>query len=221
MTRIVQFLLVGAPNLLALVGYQKSVIPGWGWVAIAAMSLLLALFAGIGTRAYRHEQALVPKIRLTFSRDAACIADTPVGDPVSGESLGNGRWLRLKAENIGQMRIHDCRARLVEVRTGGSNIIFKEALSLSWAHHKPGEAIDLDPGIPYFVDLIQVLAMTNKPTLCATGTPFRLARLFDDNGTHRFTVHVSGKESKSEPLSIDVSYSGAWDSMTGHVTSAV
>jgi hypothetical protein len=112
MTRAAQVGVFGLANLLAFIGWQKSIIPLWGWAALFAGSTIVALLVGIVVRAYKLESDSQPKVEIS--------------EPIESQRQIENRqfkFVSLDIENTSSEELRGCQVKLIRL----TNVLGKES----------------------------------------------------------------------------------------------
>ena len=112
MTRAVQVCVFGLANFLAFIGWQKSIIPLWGWAALFVGSTVVALLVGIVVRAYKLESESQPKVEIS--------------EPIESQRQLENRqfkFVSLDVENISSEELRGCQVKLTRL----TNVFGKES----------------------------------------------------------------------------------------------
>jgi hypothetical protein len=158
-----------------------------------------------------------PKLKLEFYSNEDCVTPTPESNP---KGIHDAFYIRIKVTNTKSRLAQKCRAYLVRVEKLGVDNIFSpteycDSIQLAWAckDTQAYEALDLPRGIAQFVDVVSTrsIAPNNfKPEI--RPLPFRYISLFQQTGTFRFTIQVSGDGIKPRFIQIIFDWKGSWNS---------
>lgn len=164
-----------------------------------------------------------PKLKLEFNGDPGCRARTPEqaqlgGGPRPVQSIHEADYIRIKVTNTKPLIAKNCRAYLVGIEKADSSSAFKptiygDSIPLPWSCR--GEQaygpLDLPRGIAQFLDVVSTRSVSAdfKPEI--KPIPYRYISLFQQQGTFRFTVQVSGENVKPVFIKILFRWTGVWD----------
>lgn len=145
-------------------------------------------------------------------------------------------YLRMKVENKKQTIAKNCRAYLVNVEKRNeeteNNIfektVYSDCIPLAWSCRQSPDLkgsefkpIDIPNGVSQFVDLLYTLEVNDidfvpkeisthyNPTLAVM--PYRYEKLFQEQGTFRFTIQISGDNTSPVLHRIIFEWHGEWD----------
>ena len=111
-----------------------------------------------------------------------------------------------------------CRAYLVGVLKKNAEgefepTIYCDSIPLAWScqEDRAHGPIDLPKDVAQFIDLVTARDHSTKFSIEIKPVPLRYAGFFQDNGTFRFTVQVSGENVKPKFISVDFTWNGVWD----------
>lgn len=142
----------------------------------------------------------------------------PEKSAVPIHSTHEAEYLRIKVINTATTLAKACRAYLVRVEKQDAEgkfgpTLYCDSIPLAWScrdqdAHGP---LDLPNGVAQFVDLISTRSISSHYRVEVKPLPFRYVALFQEHGTFRFTVQVSGENVKPVFLSIIFVWKGVWN----------
>jgi len=127
-------------------------------------------------------------------------------------------YVRIKVKNTKYYIAKSCRAFLVNgEKKDGDRFIradYADSIQLEWSTR--GEQgfneIDLPFDIPYFVVIISTREIEpNKIKLHIQPSPYRYEHLFNEIGTYRFTIQVSGDNIRPEIFKLNLEWFNKWN----------
>ena len=200
-------------TLSAVIGVSSAMLGG-------ILGFMAAIFAEPVRRLiYR------PSLKLEFDSSEGCNALTPEGIP----STHKAYYIRVKVTNMKPTIAEHCRAYLVAIdkKDETSNrfvpTIYCDSIQLAWSCRKEGEAYtatDLSKGLTQFVDLVSTRDDINYYRPAIYFTPFRYMPIFQEQGTFRFTVQVSGGNFNPKLIRVVFDWHGVWDKYTARCSQA-
>ncbi len=164
-----------------------------------------------------------PKLKLEFGDDPGYKARTPEeadipSSPRPIHSVHEAEYIRIKVTNEKRAIAKSCRAYLVAVEKADESgdykpTIYCDSIPLAWScrDKQAYDPLDLPRGVAQFVDVVSTRSVSQdfKPEI--KPIPFRYFALFQEHGTFRFTVLVSGENVKPIFIKIVFQWSGLWD----------
>jgi len=138
-----------------------------------------------------------PKLQLEFGSSPEYLARTDEG---IAPNLHEAIYIRVKVTNTKSAIAKSCRAYLVAIEKEGEADEFKptiycDSIPIAWACRDENEkygAVDLPKGVAQFIDVISTRdaqPMGVHIKFC----PYRYAKIYQEPGTYRFTIQVSGE----------------------------
>lgn len=195
---------------------------GWIWGVMIFLGTLAFVF---GRRAYILDEQSQPRIELRFGDNEKYLTATPyIGVTTNRDGkmpfVGQARYLRVEAINLGAGTAHNCRAFLLAIKQRGPNgewldIGFTEPMDLKWSFEDTA-AVDLHSEIHKLFNILSAREGQDRPTFeFAKSTPLRFVDLCSKPGVYRMRVCVRGDDgAKSETLAIEVSWTCSAEEMT-------
>lgn len=166
------------------------------------------------------------KLELTFGDGSEYRARTPeqatLNDPqrsaVPIYSTHEAEYVRIKVVNTSSSVAKTCRAYLVGVEKRNASgefapSIYCDSIPLAWScqEDRAHGPIDLPKGVPQFIDLVTTRDHSSEFRISIKPVPLRYVGFFQDKGTFRFRVQVSGENVKPAFISVDFTWGGTWD----------
>jgi hypothetical protein len=156
-----------------------------------------------------------PKLQLEFGSSPEYLARTDEG---IAPNLHEAIYIRVKVTNTKSAIAKSCRAYLVAIEKEGEADEFKptiycDSIPIAWACRDENEkygAVDLPKGVAQFIDVISTRdaqPMGVHIKFC----PYRYAKIYQEPGTYRFTIQVSGENVEPVFIKVVFSWTGTWD----------
>jgi hypothetical protein len=212
--------------MIQMLGGNET-IAGIPWDVALVVSLFSMLFWvvwGLAKTSQNQELALQSKLEIDFPAASGAIVVTPErAFDQHGQLIReyNSVYIRARVKAVAKFSVKDCTAFLVDVqkKRGDSKEFsatgFADSLQLGWAVIGVKE-IELPHMVTRFVDLLKVNDVDERLRFCGAW-PLSLNNLFDEHGTYRLTIVVTG-QGISESLPIDVEWNGNWDEIKAQVS---
>ena len=209
----------------------------WTLGAVVLTRFIMApyyLWRQLTQRNTELEEMTRPKYKLYFDPDGYGIQQTPVqvkfhvpaSSGFSGSSLGIGTglggfdyivehmatYVRIQIEALSNATITGCRAHLVKLEKVSSdgNLVLIPLPHGILLNETPKDVL---PQVPCSIDFLECHNENN--ILKGSGLwPLALRDVFSEHGTYRFNIVVTNPQC-SERISVDIRWSGLWDTITG------
>ena len=165
-----------------------------------------------------------PNLKLQFDDDPGCRSRTPEQAQEEGrikqeQSIHEADYIRIKVTNTKPVVAKKCRAYLVgiEKKSENSNAFnpttYGDSIPLPWSCRgvQAYDPLDLPKDIVQFLDVVSTRSISTyfKPEI--QPIPYRYLSLFQQQGTFRFTVQVSGENVTPVFIKIVFRWDGTWD----------
>jgi hypothetical protein len=172
-----------------------------------------------------------PKLKLEFGNGQEFKTRTPE-DATFREvtwvtSHHEAFYIRIKATNERRAIAKGCRAFLVAIEKMDEDSAFKptiycDSIPLTLSCQDEDQRytpLDLPNGVSQFVDVVSTRNLSGmspcfRPEIQVT--PQRYVDLFQEHGTFRFTVQVSGENVKPVSIRVAFRWQGIWDDCTAY-----
>jgi hypothetical protein len=124
-------------------------------------------------------------------------------------------YLRIFVAATSKATVKNCRAFIVSLEKQLMPDTAFLIINLPQAIPLTENSFDVLPNIPCHVDFMKASEQDNR--FCRTGYwPYVLERVFDEEGTYRFTFAVNGDGVTADHLQVEVVWRGKWDLITAH-----
>lgn len=142
----------------------------------------------------------------------------PARSAVPIHSTHEAEYVRIKVINTATALAKACRAYLVRVERQDAEgkfgpTLYCDSIPLAWScrEQEAHGPLDLPNRVAQFVDLISTRNVSSDYRVEIKPLPFRYVALFQEKGTFRFTVQVSGENVKPVFLSVIFVWKGIWN----------
>lgn len=167
-----------------------------------------------------------PVLVLAFGDDSEYKARTleqaelfdPRKSAVPIHSTHEAEYVRIKVINTATALAKACRAYLVRVEKQDAegefrSTLYCDSIPLAWSCREQDThgSLDLPNGVAQFIDLISTRSISSDYRVEIKPLPFRYVALFQETGTFRFTIQVSGENVKPVFLSVVFGWKGVWN----------
>lgn len=198
-TLVIFVFIISGIIISAVLGGQAD-HPSWKVAFAIFIVSLFVLLVRMPYRLYAEQrkaidllkQQLTPKIHLSFHPDAEGVGRTWVTVAVAGHG-SMATYVRLRVEASSKMTVPGCKAFLTRIQReradGETNLEIPLPHSINL---KNDQSFDVHPDVVHTIDFLRCFEIDNKLTVPDCFWPNPLKQVFDETGTYRFTITVSG-----------------------------
>ena len=217
-----------ASPALAWLGYSKDVINGSSFMLATIGAVILTLFVGVVSKAYRQEQEGKSKLSLTYQNEEpwkkGLLVDTqPKTNPNAPREQWvkcDSWWYRLVVTTLSPVAIaRGVKVYLTEVEflenDEFKNLNLGTSQQLRWAEQIPDPygPRDIHPDTRWLIDLISVDNEHHKIGVKWLSNFFVHDPLFEKHGTYRITVIAAQDAGASQTMKLIMKWDGNWQNL--------
>ena len=188
------------------------------------LKILGGFIAGFATSVFAEplrKSLFKPNVKIYFEQTPDFTSKTPEArkDNDGKESIGEATYVKGKAVNESRFLARACKVYLVNIekknpRTGRFELTsYSDSIPLKWASQPPDRIfspLDLPKNINQYFDIVVLRDCSDQFDPQLYVKPFRDEALFNDTGTFRFTIQLSGDQTVSERILIILEWNGNW-----------
>jgi len=164
-----------------------------------------------------------PVLSIWIEDSADCIYKTSLPAILNGINVmgSDGIYIRAKVKNEKKNIAKKCRAFLVNIEKKQENkfqsTTYCDSIPLAWSCHMINndncEPIDIPHGVVQYLDILSMSRGRREfyPAIIDTHLSYRYKNLFEETGTFRFTIHLTGENVEPQTLKLILEWNGVWD----------